>query len=277
MNAKTVRISNILAAIMLLINVVCIFLNLLLSWLMKTYLISLPAGIFLCFAVMLPSVVLLIYGIKRAKCKQGVFDLIASIVTLLVSLVWALLSLTDWGISVARNVIIELYYRLNIGMPLGQLLNIVSYVSSAFTLFTTLVALYLLIAYVISVLRSKKKWLQIKAELHKPALAVLLLGTNLLWFLHTIFGKILGDQIDTGMITLESYSTYTLIANYAVLGIQILLTVAAAVLLLTFGLIIKKQAQPKQDATLQEMEQPLQNQSNDLPFNLPAGVNSDDL
>ena len=188
MSAKTVRITNILAAAMLLLNAGCILLNLLLVLLTNNAMFSLPAGIFLCLAALLPTIVLLIFGIKQ---KLGAFHLIASIATLIVCTVWLVASALDWGLSIAQDVIIDRYYSMEIDIPLGQLISILSYIFTAYTLLTIIVGLYLLIVYVVSVLRSKQKWLQIKAELHKPALAVVILVPGLLYFVRLVLNRIM--------------------------------------------------------------------------------------
>lgn len=266
MNAKTVRISNILAAAMLLINTGCIILNLLLKVLFSNAGASLPAGVCMCLALFLPSVVLLINGIVQAKRKQGgIFDVIVSVVTILVSAVWTIAYLLNWAILVVRNVIIEFYYRMEISMPLGQLLTILSYVSIAYMLLTTLVALYLLIVYVISVLRSKQKWLQIKAELHKPVLAVAILLPNLLSVVLMILNRILLNSVNTGVLELNTYSTYVTVTNAVTIIAEVLLLLAGAILLLTFGLILKKKPAEHAEPTV---EQDLLEQDMDLP----AGV-----
>jgi hypothetical protein len=110
----------------------------------------------------------------------------------------------NWIISVAQNIILEYFLRLNTGMPMGQFVSILSYIFTAYTLFTTLVALYLLIMYAVSVLRAKNKWLQIKAELHKPALAVMLLGLNLTSVVRTIINRIMINRWEVGMIDLQA-------------------------------------------------------------------------
>ena len=269
MNAKNVRIANILTAAMLILNLGCIIGNLLLSWLTrlvaKNIYLSLPTGIFLCLALILPSVVLLICGIKQAKRKQGAFDLICSIVTLVVGIAWACIEVLEWAMIIARNVIIELYYRIDIDMPLGDLIALLNYFSIAATLFTMVVGLYLLATYVISVLRSKQKWLQVKAELHKPTLAVLLIVPSLLSFLQMILNRVLIR------ISLDVYTTYAQIFSYVTLAVNVVLLLSAIVVLLTFGLILKKQGAAAQT------EQPVQNAHAFADMDLPAGVSADDL
>ena len=267
MNAKTVRISNILAAAMLLLHVVGVFLGLLINVLTSSSIVSLPVGAFLCLALALPSIVLLTNGIIQAKRKQGgVFDIIFSILSLLVSAVWMAAYFLNWVISVAQNVIIEYYYRLDWSMPLGQLITLLSYASMAYMLFTTLIAVYLLVVYVVSVLRAKNKWSQIKAELHKPALAVLLLVPNLISLVRSLLNRIAANWVGP-----EGYATFLNVTSVVVLILNVLLSVAAVVLLLTFGLILKKQPASVEPAAQSEQTAPA------ADIDLPTGISADDL
>ena len=268
MNAKTVRMNAILTSAMLFLYAGCGVLNLLLGFLINNTTISLPANVLLCLALILPTVVLLIFGIKQAKKKQGVFDLFASVATLLIGIVWAVLAVLNWLLTTARMFIIEYYYRLDIAMSLDKLLALFNYINIAYTLLTTIVALYLLGIYLISVLRAKKKWLQIKAELHKPAVAALILVPNLISLIQTLLNPIF-IRMGTDMLI-----KFARISMYASFGINTALTLALAVFVLVFGLIIKKQPAAK----VQEPEPASkQKQPDDLPFNVPAGVNADDL
>ncbi len=268
MNAITVRINSILTAVMLFLYAGCGVLNLLLGFLINNTTISLPANVLLCLALILPTVVLLIFGIKQAKKKQGVFDLIASVATLLIGIVWAVFAVLSWLLTTARLFIIEYYYRLDIAMSLDKLLALFNYINIAYTLLTTIVALYLLGIYLISVLRAKKKWLQIKAELHNPVVAALILVPNLISLIQTLLNPVF-NRMGTDMLI-----RFARISMYASFGINTALTLALAVFVLVFGLIIKKQPAAK----VQEPEPASeQGQPADLPFNLPAGVNADDL
>lgn len=268
MNAKTVRMNAILTSAMLFLYAGCGVLNLLLGFLINNTTISLPANVLLCLALILPTVVLLIFGIKQAKKKQGVFDLIASVATLLIGIVWAVLAVLSWLLTTARMFIIEYYYRLDIAMSLDKLLALFNYINIAYTLLTTIVALYLLGICLISVLRAKKKWLQIKAELHKPAVAALILVPNLISLIQTLLNPIL-IRMGTDMLI-----KFARISMYASFGINTALTLALAVFVLVFGLIIKKQPAAKVQEPKPASEQ---GRPADLPFNLPAGVNADDL
>lgn len=265
MNATIVRINSILTAVMLFLYAGCGVLNFVMMVMTNDAFISLPSGIFLCLTVLLPTIVLLIHGVKQAKRRQGVFDLVASVATLLVSLVWAVLFVLNWLVIVARNFILEFYYRMDLAMSVGDLLALLNYVNVAYTLLTTIVALYLLAIYLISVLRAKQKWLQIKAELHKPAVAALILVSSLISLIQTLLNPVF-NRMGTDMLI-----RFARISMYASFGINTALTLALAVFVLVFGLIIKKQPATASEAQSGH-EEPA-----DLPFNVPAGVNPDDL
>ena len=111
-------------------------------------------------------------------------------------------------------------------------------------------------------------WLQIKAELHKPAVAALILVPNLISLIQTLLNPIF---IRMGTDMLIRFARISVCASF---GINTALTLALAVFVLVFGLIIKKQPAAK----VQEPEPASeQKQSADLPFNVPAGVSTDDL
>ena len=268
MNNKIVRTNAILTSATLFLYAGCGVLNFVMMVMTNDAVISLPSGIFLCLTVLLPTIVLLIYGIKQAKRKQGVFDLVASVATLLVSLVWAVLFVLNWLVIVARNFILEFYYRMDLAMPVGDLLALLNYLNVAYTLFTTLVALYLLVVYVISILRAKQKWLQIKAELHKPAVAALILVSNLISLIQTLLNPVF-NRMGTDMLI-----RFARISVYASFGINTALTLALAVFVLVFGLIIKKQAKERPVQPAPQAEH-TPSSFDDIP--LPAGVNPDDL
>ncbi len=269
MKARTVRINTIFTSAMLLVYIGCIILNLLLTLLTRNTTISLPAGMFLCLAVFFPTVVLLIYGIGQAKRKQGIFDLILSVLTLLVSLVWIIVVVLNWATVFARNLIYELFFKLL--AVLSDLLTILSYLDIAFMLFTTVVAIYLLITYLISVLRAKQKWLQIKAELHKPAISVLILVPNLLSLVQMIITRIMLNNLNVGVMNLDEYSTFVQIFSFGCVAVEIVLALAVTLAVTLFGLILKKQpvALPEQP----ELYDP----ELDDGFAPPAGVSAQDM
>ena len=265
MNATIVRINSILTAVMLFLYAGCGVLNFVMMVMTNDAFISLPSGIFLCLTVLLPTIVLLIHGVKQAKRRQGVFDLVASVATLLVSIVWAVLAVLSWLVTVVRSYIMNRSYSADFAMSVGDLLVLLNYVNVAYALFTTVVALYLLGIYLISVLRAKQKWLQIKAELHKPAVAALILVSNLISLIQTLLNPVF-NRMGTDMLI-----RFARISVHASFGINTALTLALAVFVLVFGLIIKKQPAKASEAQSGH-EEPA-----DLPFNVPAGVNPDDL
>ena len=263
MNAKIIRINAILTAVMLVLFTGCSILNILLPLLIASSRLSLPSGLLLSLAVLLPTVVLLIHGVRQAKRKQGVFDLIISIVTLIISLIWAVFAAANWGTVLAYRALMMQ------STVTGDMLAILSYLNIAYTVFSTLVALYLLAAFMISVLRAKQKRLQIKAELHKPAAAVLILVPNLINLLQTLLNPWLSRM------SIDLYVKASRIFMYTSFGITTLSALALTAFVLLFGLIIKKSPDAAQD--VQPAEQTAHQESSDLPFNLPAGVNPDDV
>lgn len=265
MNATIVRINSILTAVMLFLYAGCGVLNFVMMVMTNDAFISLPSGIFLCLTVLLPTIVLLIHGVKQAKRRQGVFDLVTSVATLLIGIVWAAFAVLSWLVTVARIYMMNLSYSADFAMSVGDLLALLNYVNVAYTMFTTIVALYLLAIYLISVLRAKQKWLQIKAELHKPAVAALILVSNLISLIQTLLNPVF-NRMGTDMLI-----RFARISVYASFGINTALTLALAVFVLVFGLIIKKQPVKASEAQSGH-EEPA-----DLPFNVPAGVNPDDL
>jgi hypothetical protein len=270
MNAKIVRTNSIVTAVMLLLYVGCGVLNMLLRLLKSPSVISLPSSMALCLAVLIPTVVLLIFGIAQAKKKQGKADLIFSVLTLVVSIVWIVMNVLDWMIAVFSNMIFEIYYRIDIDVPLGDVISFLSYLNIAYRLFTTVIALYLLAVFIIRVLCAKQKMLQIKAELHKPAAAVLMLVPNLLSLIGTFLRPVFARMGE------EMLAEFSIIFSYVSFGITTLLAIALAVFVLVFGLIIKKK--PQEHALLtQDVPQEEADRNADMPFDLPAGVNPDDL
>jgi hypothetical protein len=159
----------------------------------------------------------------------------------------------------------NLSYSADFAMSVGDLLTLLNYVNVAYALLTTIVALYLLGVYLISVLRAKKKWLQIKAELHKPVVAALILVPNLISLIQTLLNPIF-IRMGTDMLVKASR-----VFMYVSFGVNTALTLALAVFVLIFGLIIKKQPAKASEAQSGH-EEPA-----DLPFNIPTGVNPDDL
>ena len=260
MSKTTVRICSVTTSVLLTLYAICIVLNFVFTAFVTRGIPWLPAGFVLNMSVLIPTVVLLIGSIVRIKKKQGgVYDLISSIVTALICGVWLVISTLYW--------IFSIYYNLQLTsamMPSGWVAAN-SYVALAMEIFTSLVALYLLIVFVVNVLVSKKKWWQIKAELHKPSAAALLLSSNLIMLARRLFSGKLYEIL--GAESFIKFSNGVIMAQFA---LTVLLALALAVFVLVFGLILRKKTEtqkPEPQAT--EGQQP--------PFDLPAGVNADDL
>lgn len=268
MTAKTIRTNSILTSVMLFFYAGCIVLNLLLALLMRSTLFSLPAEIFLCLSVLI-SVILLYWQARRGKDRTGK---ILSILTLIVSIVWMIASGLYWVLTIARNLIVEMYYRMSMPMSMEDLFTLLNFLGIAYVVFTTLVSLFLIAVFVFSVIRSGQKWLQIKAELHKPVAAVVILIPNLLTLVTGLLGRMILNNVELGTMTLDAYTKFTMLSSYGTIALQTLLVLALAVFVLVFGLIIKKQPAIKSQEPESESVQ-----STDIPFNLPAGVNADDI
>ena len=254
MKPKTIRICSVVTAIMLLLYAACIFLNFFMTaWVRGIP--ALPAGAALNLSVTVPTVVLLIFGIIKAKNKQGIFDTISSAVTLLVCVIWLIISTLYWIFSIYYNL------ALTSGGITGNLAVASSYVGLAVDLLTSIVALYLLIAFAVNVIVSKKRIWQIKAELHKPVAAVLLLFPNLISFVRRLFLNQL--LISMGTQVFAQISNVIMILQFALI---ILVALSMAAFILIFGLIIKKQPDMQSPTTEDEIEL-------SAP---PAGVSADD-
>lgn len=260
MSKKIVRICSVTTSVLLTLYAICIVLNFVFTTFVPRGIPWLPAGFVLNMSVMIPTVVLLIAAIGRIKKKQGgVYDLISSVVTALICGVWLVVSTLYWIFSIYYNL------QLTSAMMSGALSATHSYVALAVEIFTSLVALYLLIAFVVNVLVSKQKWWQIKAELHKPAAAALLLSSNLIMLARRLLSGKLYEIL--GAETFVKFSNGVIMAQFA---LTVLLALACAAFVLIFGLILRKKTETqKPEAQTPEAQQP--------PFDLPAGVNADDL
>ncbi|MBE6675277.1 MAG: hypothetical protein E7594_00400 [Ruminococcaceae bacterium] len=258
MSKTIVRICSVTTSVLLALYAICIVLNFVFTSFVPRGIPWLPAGFVLNMSVLIPTVVLLIGSIVRIKKKQGgVYDLISSIVTALICGVWLVVSTLYW--------IFSIYYNLQLTsamMPSGWVAAN-SYVALAMEIFTSLVALYLLIVFVVNVLVSKKKWWQIKAELHKPSAAALLLSSNLIMLARRLFSGKLYEIL--GAESFIKFSNGVIMAQFA---LTVLLALALAVFVLVFGLILRKKT---------ETQKPKAQTPEEQPFDLPAGVNADDL
>ncbi len=272
MNAKTARTNSILTSVMLFLYAGCIVLNILLALLTRNTLFTLPAGILLCLSVLIPAILLC----RQAKQGKDRTAKILSVLSLIVSIVWTLVSGLYWMLTIARSLIVEIYLRMSMPMmSMEQLFRLLNFLGIAYTVFTTLVALGLIALFVLSVIRPKQKWLQIKAELHKPAAAVLILVPNLFTLAGGLINKMILRDVDLGKLTLDAYTKFTLFFSYGEIAAELLIVLALAVFVLVFGLMIKKQTDTAQEA--QPTREDQAQQPSDIPFHLPAGVNADDI
>ena len=256
MSKRIVRICSVTTSVLLALYAICIVLNFVFTSFVPRGIPWLPAGFVLNMSVLIPTVVLLIGSIVRIKKKQGgVYDLISSIVTALISGVWLVISTLYW--------IFSIYYNLQLTaamLPPTELTVAQSYISLGVEIFTSLVALYLLIAFVVNVLISKQKWWQIKAELHKPAAIALIWGSNLIMLARRLFSGKLYEIL--GAETFVKFSNGVIMAQFA---LTVLLALACAAFVLIFGLILRKNTETQKPEEQEQL------------FDLPAGVNADDL
>ena len=125
--------------------------------------------------------------------------------------------------------------------------------------------LFWLISYAINVMRTKQKWLQIKAELHKPAVVLIVFVSNILSLINTVLSVFIRNT------STEIVSRVNIVSYYVQFFVMLLMGVLCAAAVLIFGLIFKKQPKPQAEP------QAAPEQSADLPIDLPAGVSADDL
>ncbi len=258
MSKRIVRICSVTTSVLLALYAICIVLNFVFTSFVPRGIPWLPAGFVLNMSVLIPTVVLLIGSIVRIKKKQGgVYDLISYVVTALICGVWLVISTLYWIFSIYYNL------QLTAAMLPTELTVAQSYISLGVEIFTSLVALYLLIAFVVNVLISKQKWWQIKAELHKPAAIALIWGSNLIMLARRLFSGKLYEIL--GAETFVKFSNGVIMAQFA---LTVLLALACAAFVLIFGLILRKNT---------ETQKPEAQTPEEQPFDLPAGVNADDL
>lgn len=129
--------------------------------------------------LILTSIPNLVSGIASFKQKKGKFDLIFSIVTIVIGVVLAMYGL----ISVL----------LTIGIDLIQMPRIISILMNVLRwLLCGLIALYLIVLPIIRIVKAEKKWMQFKAELIKIILGVLLVVLLILGVLVSLINSIAG-------------------------------------------------------------------------------------
>ena len=258
MNKITVRIANILTGAMLLLYSVCILCSFLLQKLAQT-LYSFPSGVFLALAVMLPTAVLLINAIVQLKKGGGKYAVVRQGMLLLLCVAWLVLTIVYWLYSLSY------YTALMSGQFTAEIVNRFSFATTIYNVAIGFLMLYWLISYGLGVIRAKQKWLQIKAELHKPAVALIVFVSNILSLINTVVSTLVRNA------GVETISRVSLVFYYVQFFAVLLMGVLCAAAVLTFGLIFKKQPKPQAEP------QAAPEQSADLPIDLPAGVSADDL
>ena len=279
MNRATIRISAILSSLMFFAYALASLLNFLIphilnflidefgmhiSALVRTVLV-LPSGIFVPLAVLLPACVLLINGIGQIRKKQGVRALIFAILSVLISGAWTVLYLLDTILNGVHNyVMYELLWQSG-GVFCMSAQDWISFMSGADLTYKTLVflqALALLLVFLLSVLTAKKKWWQIKAELHKLCAACIAALPLPVLIVQFVINRIMANA------SIDVYIAYSNVMNYLIPSLYILLALLFGVLILALGVFIKKDRKP----VLQQ-----QPESEDLPKpeDLPAGVYED--
>lgn len=129
--------------------------------------------------LVLSTVPMLISGIVQIKQKKGKFDLIFSIITMVIGLALAFYGVASalLAFGVSMHTIPEI---------VGQITNILRWVIGI------LVALYLIVLPIIRIVKAEKKALQFKAELIKLILGVLILVLVICGSLITVLNQATG-------------------------------------------------------------------------------------
>ncbi|MBQ7379387.1 MAG: hypothetical protein IJW70_06855 [Clostridia bacterium] len=126
-------------------------------------------------------------------------------------------------------------------------------------------ALYLIIAPIVRMIRTKHRSLQYRVEIYKPVLGVVLLILTLLNSVVVQLQRPTGTIIEVLGFALSAFAVGYLIAALA--GLSKAVKAAR-----------QREEQAAQDAAEQVVQgKSAERQPLDLPFNLPAGVNPDDL
>ena len=100
----------------------------------------------------------------------------------------------------------------------------------------------------------------------------MILVPNLISMLQALINPLLA-QMGTDMLI-----RYARVVMYVSFGINTALALAAVACVLLLGLIIKKKPEATPEAqNAEQAEQTEHQESTDLPFNVPAGVNPDDV
>lgn len=258
MNKKTVRMTSIITASMLLLYVLGCLLSLSLS-LLSFVNVAVPTFIPLWLSAMIPCVILLIHSIKNVKQKRGVLHLIMSTVSLLVGVIWGFFGALSWVIYSWQLHAMNAFEPL-FGMSLGDYLELLSVLNRVNSVMVALCAILLLAVFVINWLIADQKWLQIKAELHKPVAAVMILVPAFLSLVLTLLNTLVLSRLGT-----DAYVVVNQIFGIGSFAVEVLMAIVFAVLVLVLGLAFKKQ--PEQTA------EPADPDPSPLPqIDLPVGV-----
>lgn len=135
--------------------------------------------------LVLTSIPNLISGIASIKQKKGKFDLIFSIVTILVGACLAIYGLISVLVTIGLNALIgslpvELMMTVNV---IGDILHWV---------ICLLVALYLIVLPIIRIVKAEQKFMQFKAELVKMILGVVILILLFCGLLFSVLNQFVG-------------------------------------------------------------------------------------
>ena len=234
MNKKTVKINSVVTAVALLIYAAGCVLNLLVNLIFPAK-FSIPVFVPLWLSVMIPCAILLIHGIKNVKQSRGVLHLITSAVSLLVGVAWGFFEALSWAIYILLQHAVNTTEPL-FDMSLGDYLNLLNVLNRVNEVMIALCAILLLAVFVINVLIARPKWLQIKAELHKPIAAALILVQALFSLVLTLLNTLVLGRLGT-----DAYVVVNQIFGICSFAIGLLMSITFAVLALVLGLAFKKQ------------------------------------
>ena len=259
MNKRTVKLISVITAVALLAYALMNILDLLLRLVSPT--LILPTYLLLWLSVMIPCVILLVSAIKGIKQKKGVLHVILHAVSLLIGVFWGFFGAMKWVLYT---------YQINMlqtnappfGMSFGAFYELLIALKRINSAMVSLCAIGLLVVFVINFLVASQKWLQIKAELHKPAAAIMVLVPASISLVQTILNTLIFNSMST-----QIYASVIQAFGIVSFAVELLMAVAFAALVLVLGLCYKKQP-----AAVAE-QQPAQPEI-DLPegIDLPCGV-----
>lgn len=216
--------------------------------------------------ITLTVIPVLIFDIVQYRKKKKKRDLFLSLGLALVGVIMVCYAVVDlvvyWGVSITLYEIVnDLGASLNEEEIIGAFLRFIRWFIAA------PVALYLIIAPMVRMIFTKERALQYRVFLYQPALGVVLLVLTLMGSVVVRVQEPAGTVIKGLGFVLAAFAVVYLIASLAGLS--------------------KAVKRAKERELLQEQEtknmqsdpiiQSSQKEPIDLPFNLPAGVNADDL